>query len=153
MIEPLKNVGKQYPLNMKEKFIKYYMDIARRTADLSYAKKLKVGSIIVKEDRIISLGYNGTPANFDNCAEYMLEDGSLKTKDEVIHAEMNALAKLAKSPESGIGAFMFITHSPCIQCSKGIYSSGISRIYYEEEYRDPAGIDFLNKCGLEIIKV
>lgn len=129
------------------------MDIAKRTAELSYAKKLKVGSIIVKDDRIISLGYNGTPPNFDNCAEYILEDGSLKTKDEVIHAEMNAIAKLAKSPESGVDAIMFITHSPCIQCSKGIYSSGITRIYYENEYRDLSGIHFLNKCGLEIIRV
>lgn len=138
---------------MRDKFIEYYMDVAKRTALLSYAEKLKVGSIIVKEDRIISIGYNGTPSGFDNVAEYFLEDGSLKTKDEVIHAEMNAISKLAKSPESGVGAVMFITHSPCIQCSKGIYSSGIEEIYYSEEYRDSSGIKFLEKCGIKVIKV
>nr|QMP83365.1 MAG: dCMP deaminase [Caudoviricetes sp.] len=138
---------------MKDKFINYYMDVAKRTALLSYAEKLKVGSIIVKEDRIISIGYNGTPSGFDNVAEYVLEDGSLKTKDETIHAEMNAISKLAKSSESGFGAVMFITHSPCIQCSKGIYSSGIKEVYYSQEYRDPSGLKFLEKCGIKVERV
>lgn len=138
---------------MKDKFIHYYMDVAKRTALLSYAEKLKVGSIIVKEDRIISIGYNGTPSGFDNVAEYFLRDGSLKTKEEVIHAEMNAISKLAKSPESGIGSVMFITHSPCIQCSKGIYSSGIRKVYYSQEYRDSSGLEFLEKCGINVMRV
>ena len=138
---------------MKGKFVDYYMDVTKRTALLSYAEKLKVGSIIVKEDRIISIGYNGTPSGFDNIAEYVLDDGSLKTKEEVIHAEMNAISKLAKGPESGVGAVMFITHSPCIQCSKGIYSSGIKSVYYSEEYRDPSGILFLERCGIKVVKV
>lgn len=138
---------------MKKKFIDYYMDVARRTALLSYAEKLKVGSIIVKDDRIISIGYNGTASGFDNKAEYLLEDGSLKTKDDVIHSEMNSISKLARGPESGIDSVMFITHSPCISCAKGIYGAGIKSVYYETDYRDPSGIEFLKKCGIEVIKV
>lgn len=153
------------------------MDVARRTAQLSYAEKLKVGSIIVKDDSIISFGYNGTPKDWDNIAENKIwmpaETSSeseqlwpyvefsetstrrynLKTKDEVIHAEMNSIAKLAKSNHSGYGAIMFITHSPCIQCAKGIYTAGLTEVYYELQYRDPSGIEFLRKCGLNVIKV
>lgn len=138
---------------MKQRFINYYMDVAKRTSELSYANKLKVGSIIVNNDRIISIGYNGSPSGWSNELEYFLEDGSLKTKDEVIHAEMNAISKLAKSNESGENSIMFITHSPCIQCAKGIFVSGISEIYYSEEYRSLDGINFLKKCGIPVYKV
>jgi len=133
---------------MKEKFIDAYMDVAERFAQLSSATRLQVGAIVVKDDRIISIGYNGMPSGWDNVCEH---EG--KTKAEVLHAESNAIAKLAKSPESGEGASIFITHSPCIDCAKLIYQSGITTVYYKNEYRSTQGIDFLNKSNIEIIKV
>lgn len=138
---------------MKRRMIEYYMDVARRTSQLSYAEKLKVGAILVKDDKIVSIGYNGSPSGWSNELEYVLEDGSLKTKSEVIHAEQNCLYKLAKSNESGNGAYMFITHSPCIECSKGIYASGIKSVYYKDEYRCNKGILFLEKCGIKVYKL
>lgn len=142
---------------MKERFINYYMDIAKRTSELSYAKRLQVGAIIVKDDRIISIGFNGTPSGWTNeCENITYVDGycvGMKTKDEVIHAEANAIAKLAKGPESGLGSSLFLTHSPCIQCAKQIYTAGIKEIYYKVDYRDTAGIEFLRKCNIEVIKV
>src|SRR6056300_1045314 len=110
---------------MKDKFVKAYMDVAERFAQLSSAQRLHVGAIIVKDDRIISIGYNGMPSGWDNVCENVLEDGSLKSKPEVLHAEMNALMKLAKSNESGNQSTMFITHAPCLNCAKGIYQAGI----------------------------
>jgi dCMP deaminase len=142
---------------MKEKFIGAYMDTAFRFAELSSAVRLKVGSLIVKDDRIISIGYNGTPTGWDNNCEHSTETLTgtvLKTKDEVIHAEMNALMKLAKSTESGDCATIFITHAPCIDCAKAVYQAGISTVYYVHDYKSTTGIDFLNKCdGIEIHKV
>jgi len=141
---------------MKKKFIDAYMDVAERFAQLSSAERLKVGAIIVKEDRIISIGYNGMPSGWTNECEYeeIFEYGKfLKTKDEVIHAEANAIAKLAKSPESGVGSTMFLTHAPCIHCAKQIYTAGVEKIYYKEDYRSSQGIEFLKKCNIEIIKV
>jgi dCMP deaminase len=141
---------------MKDRFITYYMDIAKRTSELSYAKRLQVGAIIVKEDRIISIGFNGTPSGWTNECEYeeVFEYGKYqKTKDEVIHAEANAIAKLAKSPESGVGSTMFLTHSPCIQCAKQIYTAGVEKVFYKEDYRSTQGIEFLKKCNVEVIKV
>ena len=142
---------------MKQKFIEAYMDVAGRFAQLSTAERLKVGAIIVKEDRIISIGYNGMPAGWSNiCEEIVAADGhsvQSKTKPEVIHAEANAIAKLAKSPESGVGSTMFLTHSPCMDCAKQIYASGVEKVYYKEDYRSCQGKDFLLKCGIEVIKV
>ena len=141
---------------MKQKFIDAYMDVAHRFAELSYAKRLQVGAIIVKEDRIISIGFNGTPAGWTNDCEHFVDNGvrsGFFTKDEVIHAEMNCLGKLAKSSETGIDSTMFITHSPCIQCAKGIYVAGVNTIYYHTDYRSNDGIDFLRKCGVQIIKI
>jgi dCMP deaminase len=140
---------------MKQKFIDAYMDVAERFAKLSSAKRLQVGAIIVKDDRIISIGYNGMPAGWTNeCEEVVeyLEDGGtiIKTKDEVIHAEANAIAKLAKGSESGDGSTMFLTHAPCIHCAKQVYTAGIKKVYYRNSYRDTIGIDFLNKCGVEV---
>jgi len=140
---------------MKDKFKQAFMKTAYVFADLSSAIKLKVGAVVVKDDRIISLGYNGTPTGWDNTCELEIinfQDGSvqLKTKSEVIHAEMNALMKLASSTESGKGAAIFITHSPCIECAKGIYQSGITEVYYTEAYRNVDGIEFLQKCGITI---
>ena len=134
---------------MKQKFIKYYMDIAKRTAELSSAKRLQVGAIIVKNDRIVSIGYNGTPSGWTN----VCEDESFKTKPEVIHAEANAIAKLAKSTESGEGAVMFLTHAPCMDCAKQIYTAGIRKVFFDSNYRSMDGVVFLNNCNLEVEQI
>ena len=170
---------------MKEKFVKLYMDWAKRVSELSYARRLHVGAVIVKDDTVISYGYNGMPAGWDNnceniewCSaggwlspeeieegwpyegEYTDADGNvmqgryrLKTKPEVLHAESNAIAKLAKSNNSGVGADLFVTHSPCLDCAKLIYQSGIRRVFYSENYRDDSGVEFLEKSGIEINQI
>ena len=133
---------------MKKKFIDAYMDVAERFAKLSSATRLQVGAIVVKDDRIISIGYNGMPSGWDNCCE---DDN--KTKAEVLHAETNAIAKLAKSGESGLGATMFVTHAPCIDCAKLVYQSGIDTVYYKNDYRSTQGLEFLTKSNVDVIKV
>ena len=143
---------------MKQKFIDLYMDWARRVAQLSYARRLNVGAVVVKDDTVISYGYNGMPAGWDNDCEDQTyeEDGFhiiLKTKPEVLHAESNAIAKLARSNNSGLDADIFITHSPCMECAKLIYQSGIRNVFYRENYRDNTGIDFLQKSGVTVTKV
>lgn len=141
---------------MKQKFIDAYMDTAKRFAKLSTAKRLQVGAIIVKDDRIISIGYNGTPAGWDNNCEYTIDDArgydTGKTKPEVIHAEANCVGKLAKNTESGKDATMFLTHAPCVDCAKQIFTAGINKLYYREQYRSTDGIDFLKKCNVEVIQ-
>ena len=132
------------------------MNVAAGVAGLSYARRLKVGAVVIKDDRIISIGYNGMPAGWDNNCEDVIVDGissQLKTKSEVLHAESNAIAKLAKSNESGDGADLFITHSPCIECAKLIYQSGIKRVWFREHYRSNDGLEFLEKSGVDVIKV
>ena len=141
---------------MKKKFIKTYMDVAESFAKLSSAVRLQVGAIVVKDDRIISIGYNGMPTGWDNCCEDIVRTDEVgfqvtKTKAEVLHAETNAIAKLAKSSESGLGATMFVTHSPCIECAKLIYQSGISTVYYKNNYRSDDGIKFLTKSKVRVI--
>lgn len=131
------------------------MDIARRTAELSHARRLHVGAIVVKDDRIISIGYNGMPAGWDNNCEDEIKwpNGDIKfltTKPEVLHAETNAIAKLARSTESGLGSDMFITHGPCLDCAKLIFQSGIKRVFYGVAYRDDTGTEFLKKSGIEV---
>jgi dCMP deaminase len=143
---------------MKSKLVTAYMATARIFADLSHARRLHVGAIVVKDDRIISIGYNGMPAGWDNDCEEIIElheDGghTLKTKPEVLHAETNAIAKLARSSESGLDSDLFVTHSPCLDCAKIIYQSGIRRVYYGTGYRDSSGLDFLQKSGVEVHKV
>ena len=142
---------------MKDKFKSAFMETAQTFAELSHARRLKVGAIVVKEDRIISIGYNGMPAGWDNnCEEETrYEDGgvTLKTRSEVLHAETNAIAKLAKSNDSGNGATMFVTHSPCIECAKLIYQSGIDHVMYMQNYRDDAGIKFLERSGVVVEQV
>jgi dCMP deaminase len=142
---------------MKQKFIDAYMDVAERFALLSSAVRLQVGAIVVKDDRIISIGYNGMPSGWDNVCEHsdFQQDGTsaLKTKPEVLHAESNAIAKLAKSSESGNNATIFITHAPCIDCAKLIYQSGINSVYYRTAYRSTQGIEFLEKSKIEVINV
>ena len=141
---------------MKNKFIKTYMDVAESFAKLSSAVRLQVGAIVVKDDRIISIGYNGMPSGWDNCCEEVLREDEVgfqvtKTKPEVLHAEANAITKLARSSESGLGATIFVTHSPCIECAKLIYQSGISTVYYKNNYRSDDGINFLIKSKVRVI--
>jgi dCMP deaminase len=136
---------------------------AERTAQLSHAERLKVGAVIVKDDSVISYGYNGMPAGWDNNCEdeigQVLDDNDnivetrLKTKPEVLHAESNAIAKLAKSTNSGMGATMFITHAPCMECAKLIYQSGIGHVLYRSAYRDSGGVAFLEKSGVKVEKI
>ena len=143
------------------------MKTAETFAELSHARRLHVGAIVVKDDRIISIGYNGMPAGWDNDCEYEVEEfqteygvgsklvktGELKTKPEVLHAETNAIAKLAKSNESGLGATMFITHAPCLDCAKLIYQSGIGSVLYRNAYRDASGVTFLERSGVTVEQV
>ena len=142
---------------MKQKFIDLYMDWAKRTSQLSHAKRLQVGAVIVKDDSVISYGYNGMPAGWDNNCEnivgYNMGEPMLKTKPEVLHAESNAIAKLAKSNNSGAGAVLFVTHGPCLECAKLIHQSGISRVWYSKNYRDDAGIKFLVMSGVEVKQI
>ena len=150
--------------------IEAHMHVAETYAQLSHARKLKVGSIVVKDDRIISIGYNGTPAGWDNNCEdeieiretYVIDMGGishpitttqLHTKPEVIHAEANAIAKLARSPESGQGSVMFITHAPCMECAKMIFTSGIKKVFFRNYYRSGEGLEFLKKCNISVEKV
>ena len=135
---------------MKYKYKNAHMKAAHLYADLSTAQRLKVGALIVKDDRIISIGYNGMPSGWDNNCEYTQEDGTLKTKPEVLHAETNAIAKLARSNESGLDADLFVTHSPCLDCAKLIYQAGIRRVYYSVNYRDDSGVNFLKNSGVEV---
>ena len=133
------------------------MDVAYRFAELSHARRLHVGAIVVKDDRIVSIGYNGMPAGWDNDCEDKVwtQDGDygFKTKPEVLHAESNAIAKLAKSNDSGDGADLFVTHAPCMECAKLIFQSGIRRVYYSEDYRDDSGIGFLQKSKILVEKL
>ena len=169
---------------MKQKYIDLYNDFAERTAKLSHARRLQVGAVIVKDDTVISYGYNGMPSGWDNNCEdkeFMSGDEGgwlnpeeietqwpfeewvpthsrkmryrLKTKPEVLHAESNAIAKLAKSNNSGMGATMFITHAPCLDCAKLIFQSGIGSVLYRDTYRDTSGVTFLEKSGVEVLQI
>jgi dCMP deaminase len=142
---------------VKTKLKQAYMKTAETFAELSHARRLHVGAIVVKDDRIISIGYNGMPAGWDNNCEDLVhriaEEPVLKTKPEVLHAETNAIAKLARSTESGLGADIFITHAPCLDCAKLIYQSGINRVYYGENYRSDEGVNFLTKSGITVEQI
>tara|TARA_B110000305_G_C19378724_1_gene608395 strand:+ start:525 stop:944 length:420 start_codon:yes stop_codon:yes gene_type:complete len=134
---------------MKIKFKQAFMDTAERFAQLSSAKRAQVGAIIVKDNRIISIGYNGMPSGWDNVCEIPGED---KTKPEVLHAEANAITKVAQSSDSSKGATIFCTHEPCIDCAKLIYQSGITKLIYKHKYNAAKGYggDFLTKSGVEV---
>ena len=147
---------------MKDKFIRAHMRVAKIYSELSSARRKKVGVVIVKDDRILSIGYNGPPAGGDNeCEESVLwHNGKqlptpiLITKPEVIHAEINAIAKLAASTESGKGAALFIYPcSPCMECAKLIYAAGISEVYFVEEYHNNDGLSFLKKVGMKVFQI
>ena len=152
------------------------MDCAERFAQLSTAKRAQVGCIIVKDNRIISIGYNGMPSGWTNdcettttwndvphMREKYIQDGAVmhdsphgatwsrkKTKPEVLHAETNAIAKVAQSPESSKDATLFCTHAPCLDCAKLIYQSGIETLYYRNAYRDTTGVEFLKSSGVNV---
>ena len=125
------------------------MQMAELTATLSYAKRLQVVALIVKGNRIVGTGYNGMPTDWENDCEFEV-DGELKTKQEVLHAETNAIAKVAQSTETSEGSTMFCTHAPCLDCAKLIYQSGIATLYFKHEYRDDAGIKFLKLSGVNV---
>jgi len=168
---------------MKQKFIDYYMDVAERTSKLSSAIRRQVGAVIVKDNRILSYGYNGMPTGWDNTCEnkeYMKGDAGyfmnpdeieeqwpiveydpavqsnrryrLITKDEVLHAESNAIAKVSGSTESSEDATLFVTTAPCIHCAKMIFQSGIKNVFYRDTYRDEAGVEFLTKGGVSVTR-
>jgi dCMP deaminase len=142
---------------MKPKLKQAYMKTAETFAELSHARRLHVGAIVVKDDRIISIGYNGMPAGWDNNCEDTIQHSddtvTLKSKPEVLHAETNAIAKLAKSTESGDGAVLFVTHSPCLDCAKLIFQSGIRSVFYRNSYRSTDGTTFLERSGVTVEQV
>ena len=162
---------------MKQKFVKAHMQAASVYAQLSTAQRLQVGCVIVKDNTIIGIGYNGMPSGWNNnCEEvhfvlkdecyqsdqFMLHNGyretahgwmKLKSKPEVLHAETNAIAKVSRSTNSSEGASMFITHAPCLDCAKIIYQAGIKEVYYQNTYRTEAGIEFLKKCNINVQQV
>uniref|UniRef100_UPI0040498FB2 deoxycytidylate deaminase n=1 Tax=Flavobacterium sp. TaxID=239 RepID=UPI0040498FB2 len=134
---------------MSEKKTKYdraYLRIAKEWGQLSYCKRKQVGAIIVKDRMIISDGYNGTPSGFENCCE----NEENVTKWYVLHAEANAILKVARSTQSCENATLYITLSPCKECSKLIHQSGIKRVVYHQEYKDTSGVEFLRKAGVEV---
>lgn len=129
---------------------KTYIRMAREWASLSKAKKLQVGCLIVKDGSIIADGYNGTPRGFDNQCEDVDYFNQLITRQEVLHAESNAITKLAKSTQSSVGSTMYVTTSPCIECAKLIIQSDIIRVVYSDFYRSHAGIKLLKKAGIKV---
>lgn len=148
----------------QHKYNDLYMDLAFRIAEMSYAKRLNVGCVIVKDNNIISFGWNGMPAGWDNNCEIETSEvvniGSREvtpsqtvTRPEVLHAEENALMKLCRSTNSSQDSMMYITHAPCIKCARLIHQAGIKSIFYSEEYRNQDGLVFLDKCGIEIEQI
>ena len=131
------------------KFDKSYMEMASVWARNSYCKRRQVGALIVKDRMIISDGFNGTPSGFEN----VCEDENGVTKPYVLHAEANAITKVAKSGNNSDGSTLYVTSSPCLECSKLIIQSGIKRVVYQEEYRLTDGIDLLRKAGIEVLKL
>ncbi|EFC70706.1 MULTISPECIES: dCMP deaminase family protein [Prevotellaceae] len=135
-----KNTDKQHILDIR------YLRMARIWAENSYCERRKVGAIVVKDKMIISDGYNGTPEGFEN----VCEDSNQITKPYVLHAEANAITKLARSSNNSEGATLYVTASPCIECSKLIIQSGIKRVVYGEKYRLEDGINLLKRAGVDV---
>ena len=133
----------------QNKYDKAYLRIAAEWSKLSYCKRKQVGAIIVRDKMIISDGYNGTPSGFENCCE---DDEGL-TQWYVLHAEANAILKVARSTQTCENATLYITLSPCKECSKLIHQSGIKRVVYKEGYKDTSGLDFLTKAGIEVAQI
>jgi dCMP deaminase len=140
---------------MNTRMTSFYMTVAKECARLSRARRLQVGCVVVKNNNIISFSWNGMPTGWDNnCETEEWYDGDfvLKTRPEVLHAESNAISKLARSTESAEGAELYVTHSPCIECAKLIYQAGISRVYFGSQYRNDHGVLFLKQSNIEIIQ-
>lgn len=135
-------------MEKQEQFDRSYLEMASVWAKNSYCKRRQVGALIVKNRMIISDGYNGTPSGFEN----VCEDENGNTKSYVLHAEANAITKVAKSGNSSDGATLYVTAAPCLECSKLIIQSGIKRVVYNEEYRLTDGVDLLRKAGIEVVK-
>ena len=153
---------------MKQKYLDAHMKAAEVYSQLSSARRLQVGCVVVKDNTIIGIGYNGMPSGWDNDCEkrsyinidpkwqYLDEDGStysLVTRPEVLHAESNSLAKIARSTNSSEGASVFVTHAPCLDCAKMMYQAGINSVYYRNSYRDNSGVDFLKECNIEVEQI
>lgn len=138
---------------MKQKHKIAYMKCAEAFAECSPAKRLKVGSVLVKNNRVISCGYNALPEHISGDCEFLNDKGELVTRPEVRHSERNCLKGLEKSSESSVGAVMFITHSCCFQCSIDIVDAGIKTVYYKEQYRNSEGIDYLKKNGIVVEQI
>ena len=143
---------------MKEKYVKAHMKAAQVYAELSTAERLQVGCVIVKDNTIIGIGYNGMPSGWDNvCETVKFKDFTgtvlMKSKPEVLHAETNAIAKVSRSSNSTDGADLFVTHAPCLECAKLIYQSGINSVFYRDTYRSEEGIKFLEKCNVEVKQI
>jgi dCMP deaminase len=139
----------------QEKFDRYFMDVAKRTAELSYAIKKKVGCVLTRGNRIISIGFNGTPVGQPNECEYVDENGELKTKDTVIHAEANALYWCSKTEIVTDGSTAYITLSPCKHCALGLIQSGVKRVVYSEKYwnEEKSGISLLESAGVKVEQI
>lgn len=133
----------------QERYDRAYLKMALEWAKLSHCKRKQVGALIVKENMIISDGYNGTPTGFDNCCE----DENGETHWYVLHAEANAIMKVARSTQSARGATLYITLSPCKECSKLVLQAGIQRLVYIKGYKDDAGLAFLKEAGIEIVQI
>jgi len=133
-------------MDKQKKYDNAYLNMASEWAKLSHCERKKVGAIIVKDHMIISDGYNGTPSGYQNCCENEVGE----TQWYVLHAEANAILKVAKSTQSAKGATLYITLSPCKDCSKLIIQSGIKRVVFRNKYKDTSGIDFLTEYGIEV---
>jgi dCMP deaminase len=142
---------------MKKKYIEAHMKAAEVYAQLSSAKRLQVGCVVVKDNTIIGIGYNGMPSGWDNTCEWTVDDAkgydTGKSKPEVLHAETNAIAKIARSTNSSDGAALFVTHAPCLECAKIIHQAGIEEVFYRNSYRNDDGIIFLQRCIINVQKV
>lgn len=135
--------------NKQERYDKAYLRLAKEWAKLSHCKRKQVGAIIVKDATIIADGYNGTPTGFEN----ECEDENGLTKWYVLHAEANAILKVARSSNKADGATLYLTNSPCKDCSKLVLQAGIKRLVYIDKYKDSSGLDFLEKAGLELVQI
>lgn len=135
-------------MDKQEQFDRSYLEMASVWARNSYCRRRQVGALIVKDRMIISDGYNGTPSGFEN----VCEDENGNTKSYVLHAEANAITKVAKSGNSSDGSTLYVTAAPCLECSKLIIQSGIKRVVYNEEYRLSDGVDLLRRAGIEVVK-
>lgn len=142
-----------YKEKRKKQFDNVYMNIASNVASLSHCTRAKVGAVLIDaEDNIISYGFNGTPKGFDNTGENLI-DGKLVTKQEVLHAESNAITKVAKSTNSSTDSILYVTLSPCFECAKLIIQAGIKEVVYKEKYRITESIDFLINAGVKVRQI